>query len=245
MLKIVLVVAYLNQHRISTLALSVDIEMIQTALQQVIHRLQAEANITEAEESREWMCYAHVTPGDIFFHEAYYDVLLLFMAQQIAEQNASEERLAEAMLRPTQPAARGPPKRDVIKKAGIHPARNLHQYTPSKPTSLHRHDSRSIIGFNLRTIKPVPAFFQTSNFSLQTSAGKLRKLCKARNSGRTSRSITLFRRLLRCWLYRSVKLVVLVISHRLFFLVLIELHRHNLLQFLGPKDLQVILESKK
>jgi hypothetical protein len=122
MLKIaLLVVAYLNQHRISTLALTVDIEMIQAALQQVIHLLQAEATITEAEESREWMCYAHLTPGELFFHEAYYDVLLLFIAQQIAEQNAAEERLAEAMLRPSHHAARGPPKRDDSnKKDGVH-----------------------------------------------------------------------------------------------------------------------------
>ena len=117
-----LVVAYLNQHRISTLALSVDIEMIQTALQQVIHRLQAEANIDESETSRQWIRYARVTPSDMYFHAAYYDVLLLFIAQQIAEQNAAEERLAEAMLRPTQPAARGPPKRDDSnKKDGVHP----------------------------------------------------------------------------------------------------------------------------
>jgi|GEM_PF-4990639 hypothetical protein len=44
MLKIaLLVVAYLNQQRLSTLALSVDIEVIKAAMQQVIHRLQAEA----------------------------------------------------------------------------------------------------------------------------------------------------------------------------------------------------------
>jgi hypothetical protein len=123
MLKIaLLVVAYLNQQRLSTLALSVDIEMIQTALQQVIHRLQVEANIDVSETSREWIRYAHVTPSDMYFHAAYYDVLLLFIAQQIAEQNASEERLAEAMLRPTQPAARGPPKcDDSNKKDGVHP----------------------------------------------------------------------------------------------------------------------------
>ena len=135
MLKIaLLVVAYLNQQRLSTLALSVDIEMIQAALQQVIHRLQAEATITEAEESREWMRYAHSTPGDIFFHEAYYDALLLFMAQKIAEQNAAEERLAEAMLRPTQPAARGPPKRDVIKKMGGAPGAKS---SPPHPEQTH------------------------------------------------------------------------------------------------------------
>jgi hypothetical protein len=123
MLKIaLLVVAYLNQHRISTLALSVDIEMIQTALQQVIHRLQAEANIDESETSCEWIRYAHVTPSDMYFHAAYYDVLLLFIAQQIAEQNAAEERMAEALLRPSHHAARGPPKRDDSKKKdGVHP----------------------------------------------------------------------------------------------------------------------------
>jgi hypothetical protein len=117
-----LVVAYFNQHRLASFSLAVDSEMIKAALQQVLARLQAEATITEAEESREWRRYAYVTPGDIFFHEAYYDVMLLFIAQQIAEQNAAEERLAEAMLSPAHHAARGPPKRDDSrKKDGVHP----------------------------------------------------------------------------------------------------------------------------
>ena len=48
--------------------------------------------------------------------------MLLFIAQQISEQNAAEERLAEAMLCPTHHAARGPPKRDDSKKKdGVHP----------------------------------------------------------------------------------------------------------------------------
>jgi hypothetical protein len=48
--------------------------------------------------------------------------MLLFIAQQIAEQSAAEERLAEAMLSPTHHAARGPPKRnDSEKKDGVHP----------------------------------------------------------------------------------------------------------------------------
>ena len=117
-----LVVAYLNQHRLASFSLAVDRESIQAALLQVLARLQAETTITEAEESREWMRYAHVTPGELFFHEAYYDVMLLFIAQQIAEQNAAEERLAEAMLSPSYRAARGPPKRDGSKKEdGVHP----------------------------------------------------------------------------------------------------------------------------
>jgi hypothetical protein len=121
MLKIaMMVVAYMNQQRLALFSLAVDTESIQTALQQVLARLQSEANGTEAETTREWMRYAHLTPGDIFFHEAYYDVMLLFIAQQIAEQNAAEERLAEAMLSPAHHAARGPPKRDVIKKDGVH-----------------------------------------------------------------------------------------------------------------------------
>jgi hypothetical protein len=129
-LKIALLdVAYLKQHRISTLALSVDIEMIQTALQQVIHRLQAEANIDESATSREWIRYAHVTPSDMYFHAAYYDVLLLFVAQQIAEQNAAEERLAEAMLRPTHHAARCPPKHTDFKKSWGSPG--------AKPSPIH------------------------------------------------------------------------------------------------------------
>ena len=117
-----LVVAYLNTQRLASFSLAVDSEMIKAALQQVLARLQAEATITEAEESREWMRYAHVTPGDIFFHEAYYDVMLLFIAQQIAEQSAAEERMAEAMLSPAHHAARGPPKHtDFKKKDGVHP----------------------------------------------------------------------------------------------------------------------------
>jgi len=123
MLKVaLLVVAYFNQHRLASFSLAVDSETIKAALQQVLVRLQAEATIHETEASREWMRYAHVTPGDMFFHEAYYDVMLLFIAQQIAEQNAAEERLAEAMLRPSHHAARGPPKRDDSKKKdGVHP----------------------------------------------------------------------------------------------------------------------------
>ncbi|MBL8870011.1 MAG: transposase [Planctomycetaceae bacterium] len=117
-----LVVAYLNTQRFASFSLAVDRELIQAALQQVLALLQAEATITEAEESREWMRYAHVTLGDTFFHEAYYEVMLLFIAQQIAEQNASEERLAEAMLSPAHHAARGPPKHtDFKKKDGVHP----------------------------------------------------------------------------------------------------------------------------
>jgi hypothetical protein len=74
MLKVaLLVVAYLNQHRLASFSLTVDRESIQAALLQVLARLQAEATITEAEESREWMRYAHVTPGELFFHEAYYE----------------------------------------------------------------------------------------------------------------------------------------------------------------------------
>jgi hypothetical protein len=123
MLKVaLLVVAYLNQHRFASFSLTVDREQIKAALQQVLARLQAEATITEAEESREWMRYAHVTPGELFFHEAYYEVMLLFIAQQIAERNAAEERLAEAMLSPAHHAARGPPKHtDFKKKDGVHP----------------------------------------------------------------------------------------------------------------------------
>jgi hypothetical protein len=123
MLKVaLLVVAYLNTQRIASFSLAVDSEMIQAALQQVLARLQAEATITEAEASREWMRYAHVTPGELFLHEAYYEVMLLFIAQQIAEQSAAEERLAEAMLSPTHHAARGPPKHtDFKKKDGVHP----------------------------------------------------------------------------------------------------------------------------
>jgi hypothetical protein len=123
MLKVaLLVVAYLNTQRLASFSLAVDRESIQAALLQVLARLQAEVTITEAEASREWMCYAHVTPGELFFHEAYYEVMLLFIAQQIAEQNAAEERLAEAMLSPTHHAARGPPKRnDSKKKDGVHP----------------------------------------------------------------------------------------------------------------------------
>jgi hypothetical protein len=112
----------MNQQRLSLLSLAVDRYRIKAALKQVLARLQAEATITEAEESREWMRYAHVTPSELFFHEAYYDVMLLFIAQQIAEQNAAEERLAEAMLSPAHHAARGPPKRDDSKKKdGVHP----------------------------------------------------------------------------------------------------------------------------
>jgi len=123
MLKVaMLVVEYLITQRFASFSLAVDIETIQAALQQVLVRLQAEANGTESKISREWMRYAHVTPGDMFFHEAYYDVMLLFIAQQIAEQNAAEERLAEAMLSPAHHAARGPPKRDDSKKKdGVHP----------------------------------------------------------------------------------------------------------------------------
>jgi hypothetical protein len=123
MLKVAMtVVAYMNQQRLASFSLAVDRELIQAALQQVLARLQAEATITEAEVSREWMRYAHVTPGELFFHEAYYEVMLLFIAQQIAEQNAAEERLAEAMLSPAHHAARGPPKRDDSKKKdGVHP----------------------------------------------------------------------------------------------------------------------------
>ena len=123
MLKVaLLVVAYLNTQRFASFSLAVDRESIQAALLQVLARLQAEATITEAEASREWMRYAHVTPGELFFHEAYYEVMLLFIAQQIAEQNAAEERLAEAMLSPAHHAARGPPKRnDSEKKDGVHP----------------------------------------------------------------------------------------------------------------------------
>lgn len=65
------------------------------------------------------MSYAHVTPGDSFFHEADYDVMLLFIAQQIAEQSAADERLAEARPSPSYHAARGPPKRDDSKN-GVH-----------------------------------------------------------------------------------------------------------------------------
>ena len=123
MLKVaLLVVAYLNTQRLAPFSLTVDRELIKVALQQVLARLQAEATITEAEVSREWMRYAHVTPGELFFHEAYYEVMLLFIAQQIAEQNAAEERMAEAMLSPAHHAARGPPKRnDSEKKDGVHP----------------------------------------------------------------------------------------------------------------------------
>jgi hypothetical protein len=123
MLKVaLLVVAYLNQHRLASFSLTVDRELIKAALLQVLARLQAEATVHEAEATREWMRYAHVTPGELFFHEAYYEVMLLFIAQQIAEQNAAEERLAEAMLCPAHHAARGPPKRDDSKKEdGVHP----------------------------------------------------------------------------------------------------------------------------
>jgi hypothetical protein len=123
MLKVAMtVVAYMSQQRLALFSLAADTESIQAALQQVLVRLQAEANGIEAETTREWMRYAHLTPGDIFFHEAYYDVMLLFIAQQIAEQNAAEERLAEAMLSPPYHAARGPPKRDDSKKKdGVHP----------------------------------------------------------------------------------------------------------------------------
>jgi hypothetical protein len=123
MLKVaLLVVAYFNQHRLASFSLAVDSETIKAALQQVLDRLQAEATVHEAEATREWMRYAHVTPGELFFHEAYSDLMLLFIAQQIAEQNAAEERLAEAMLSPSHHAARGPPKRnDSEKKDGVHP----------------------------------------------------------------------------------------------------------------------------
>jgi hypothetical protein len=123
MLKVAMtVVAYMSQQRLALFSLAADTESIQAALQQVLVRLQAEANGIEAETTHEWMRYAHLTPGDIFFHEAYYDVMLLFIAQQIAEQNAAEERLAEAMLSPSYHAARGPPKRDDSKKKnGVHP----------------------------------------------------------------------------------------------------------------------------
>ena len=123
MLKVaLLVVAYFNQHGLASFSVAVDSEMIKAALQQVLARLQAEATVHEAEATREWMRYAHVTPGDIFFHEAYYDVMLLLIAQQIAQQSAAEERMAEAMLSPSHHAARGPPKRnDSEKEDGVHP----------------------------------------------------------------------------------------------------------------------------
>ena len=116
-----LVVAYLNQHRLASFSLAVDRELIQAALLQVLARLQAEANGTEAETTREWMRYAHVTPGELFFHEAYYEVMLLFIAQQISERNAAEERLAEAMLSPAPRCKRTTKPNDSEKKDGVHP----------------------------------------------------------------------------------------------------------------------------
>lgn len=44
-----------------------------------------------------------------------------------------------------------------------------------------------------------------SNFSLQTSVGSLRHLCKAHKSGSSLGSITLSQSLFRWWLYRSVE----------------------------------------
>ena len=64
MLKVaLLVVAYLNTQRLASFSLAVDRELIQAALLQVLARLQAEATIHETEASREWMRYAHLTPG--------------------------------------------------------------------------------------------------------------------------------------------------------------------------------------
>ena len=49
------VVAYMNQQRLVSFSHAADRESIQAALLQVLARFQAEATITEAEESREWM----------------------------------------------------------------------------------------------------------------------------------------------------------------------------------------------
>jgi hypothetical protein len=71
--------------------------------------LQEEAWNRDQGKTLELSRCAGMMPGDLFYNEAHHQFQLILIAQQLATQQAIEDRLAERLAAPDRSTARGPP----------------------------------------------------------------------------------------------------------------------------------------
>jgi hypothetical protein len=110
MLKVsLLVLAWLAERRLATRPIGCDVTQ---ALKVVIDRLNEEARNLERGNGRslELMRCAGMTPGDLFYNQIHHRCLLILIQQELAKQQAFEDRLAQRSSSSHPTNTRGPPK---------------------------------------------------------------------------------------------------------------------------------------
>jgi hypothetical protein len=98
---------FLSRLRIGWLIL--ESHPIAQALKAVVQRLQEEAWNRDQGKTLELSRCAGMMPGDLFYNEAHHHFQLILIAQQLAQLQNAEDRLAKRLASPNRSTARGPP----------------------------------------------------------------------------------------------------------------------------------------